>query len=127
MRTQSLLPLRGSKAGLMMAIVLLSGCKSTRDSMINQATNTPDFRKKIVESGRNSCVAAWQKKEPNQSAELDKTMHTFCDCIALKTADTYTNAELVELGVKGMGSKTPEQKAKTEANIKACEAQAGIP
>ena len=111
----------------MLAGLLLVGCKGTRDALINQATDKPDFKKKIVDSGRSSCIAAWQKKEPNQSAELDHTMHAFCDCIALKTAETYSNAELVELGVKGMDSKTPEQKAKTEANIKACEGQAGIP
>ena len=111
----------------MMAALALAGCKGTRDALINHATDQPDFKKKIVESGRTSCEKAWQKEQPNQTAELDHTMHAFCDCIAVKTTETYSNAELVELGTRGMDSKTPEQKAKTAANIKACEAQANIP
>ena len=113
-------------AGMALAATLLGGCKSAREALINQSTNRPDYDKKIQDSGRTACIAAWQKKLPNQSAKLDGEMRSFCDCVAVRTSQTFSHAELVELGVRGVSSKTPEQKAKSEENIKVCEAQAGI-
>ena len=111
---------------LVVGLGLLGGCKGTRDAFINQATNSADAKAKIIQAGKNGCVAAWQKKLPNQSAAQEQMMHSFCDCVAVRTDETYTHAELVELGLKGQASKTPEQKAKTAGNVKFCEEQAGI-
>ena len=38
----------------------------------------------------------------------------------------FSHAELVELGVKGMASMTPQQQAKMDGAINACQQQAGI-
>ena len=129
MKICSLRTLRCLGAGLIVAALLPLGCKSTRDAF-QQAMDQPDFRnnrKKMVESGQRSCETAWQKTKPNDSPAMVQTMHTFCNCIAIRTSESYTDAELVELGLRGPESKTPEQKARTADNIKVCEAQAGIP
>ncbi len=127
MTAQSRSSLRSVLVGVALAAGLLGGgCKGMRDALINQSTNSPQYDKKIQDSGRTACIAAWQKKLPNQSAKLEAEMNSFCDCISIRTSQTFSHAELTQLGVMGPESKTPAQKAKTAENIKVCEEQAGI-
>ena len=41
-------------AALVVGLLLLGGCKQTRDTMINKATDTPEFQKNLVDKTRES-------------------------------------------------------------------------
>ncbi len=118
---------RGLVLGVLgLGMSLAVGCKGTRDRMINQATDSPEQRKKIVDSGRTACVNAMEKKLPGHTSAVEAQIQTFCDCVAVRTSESFTHAELVQFAFQGQGSKTPEQKAKTAANVKFCEGKAGM-
>ena len=113
-------------ATLVLGAGLLGGCKSASDSVINKATDTPDFDKNVLAKTTESCVNAANEKIANRTPESDKMIHTYCDCYAHKIQGGFTHAELVDLGIKGMGSLTPAQQAKMDDAVKVCEAQVGL-
>ena len=113
-------------AALLLSLNLLGGCKQTRDAMINKATDSPDFQKNLVVKTRESCVTAADEHVPNRTPTAETAIHTYCDCVAVKGMGSFSHAELVELGVRGMGSLSPEQQAKMDGVVKACQEQAGL-
>ncbi len=111
---------------LVLTMGLLGGCKGTRDAMINQATDTPDFQQKLVDKTRESCVSAANEKVPNRTPKAETIITSYCDCFAKKSMGSFTHAELVDLGIKGIGSMTPAEKAKMDGAVKACQSEMSV-
>ena len=113
-------------AALLFVFPMLGGCKQTRDAMINKATDSPDVQLKLVTKMRESCISAADERVPNRPPAAETTIHNYCDCVAQKGSTAFSHAEFADLGVGGLGSMTPQQKAKMDNVVKTCQEQARI-
>ncbi len=107
--------------GSVTLVLLSTGCNRA----INSMTASPEFRKGVVEKGRSSCMAS-----ANDAVKVEKTpqveamLTTYCNCVADKGLAQFSNSDLINIGVKGIGNMTPDQKTKFDGVVSMCQAEA---
>lgn len=102
-------------------VLPLAGCHRA----LNAMTDTPEFRKGVVEKGRSSCMtSANNAVKTEKTPQVEGMITNYCDCIADKGLAMFSNADLVEIGVKGIDRMTPEQKKTFDGAVTMCQTQA---
>ena len=101
----------------------MTGCRFIASRLAEQANADPNARPKIIEAAKSSCLKTSHDAFP-QMANREAIIVDYCNCFSERGLNSFSNAELAEIGLRPGLSLTAEQSKKLDAAGDMCMTEA---